>query len=882
VDASTESVVHPHSFVGEEHYNTCLDILAVMTQKEAEQVFRAAEVLRNFSDDGIEPQSGEEEEAHQVLSLIDATPEQTVDIPSEMDPTRSFADKSDNTLGEFLQRPLKIGEFVWTPSVSFYESFNPWELFINNKRNVNRMNNFRMFRSKLKIKILINGNSFFYGRLMASYQPLADYDELTANAALIPQDNVQMSQFPRFFIDPTTSQGGEMTLPFMWFYDYCNLVNEDYLALGKMTIRELTPLKHTSGDVTLNNQLNVTVYAWMEDVQLEAPTAANMGAIVPQSGFDRIIPHMGKDERDRATKGPVEKVATAVEAAAKTLATIPQIAPFATPAAIGASAVKGVASTMGWCSPSIIDPPVNYRPMPTANTAVTNGADSSLKLTMDGKQELSVDPRIVGLGSQDELDIKYIASRESYLTSFDWGQTTAAETLLWNSRVDPCICDRATVSGKTTYFFPAMCGAALPFKYWNGSLKFRFQVVASAFHRGRLAIVYDPQSTASTREDNVAYTQIVDIATSRDFTVTIGANQDKTMIARLDPDGATSFGTSPLGSSSLGNGTIAVYVLNELSLPSADTTVNNDIKVNVFVCADNDIEFFMPEDKFTEFVIKPQSGKDEGSTINPDEVQVSEDYDPDEKKLAVSTPINLRNLVYAGEQILSFRQLLKRYYPWRGIYMPQNMGTATSVWKFEHCSIPGYRGNVNGAIDTRATGTIPYSYVSTTLLNYLLPAFQAARGSVRWKIARRGASTYDTTSQCATVSFSYDGRYNDQHFSYGTTTNDVARATTVDPGAIKHEYAALGTVVYAPSANPVIEYEVPWYTQERFLPGKQQNFTTQANVEGFPRPGVEVLMDDGGAAAFFMQTYCAAGEDFSMYFFTGWPRMYHESVLPAV
>lgn len=863
------STIAPHSDFSfeEDRYIACLDFLRTLSPSSVESIVSAADILRDLAlVEEIVPQS-EKTEAHQVLQLADANPEQNVDIPSFVDETRKFADKSDNSLGEFLSRPLKIAEYVWTPSVDFYEQFNPWRLFIENKRNINRLNNYKMFRSKLKIKILINGNSFFYGRLMASYQPLETYDSLTANAGLVPQDNVQMSQMPRFFIDPTTSQGGTMTLPFMWIYDYCDLVSEDYVNLGAMTIRQLTALKHTSGDTSLNNQLNVTVYAWMEDLQLEGPTAANIATIVPQSE---------KDERNEGAKGPVEKIASAVEAAATTLAAVPAIAPFATPAAIGAGAVKQVANRMGWCSPTIVEAPNPFKPMPTSNTAVTNGADTSLKLTMDGKQELSVDPRIIGLGDKDELEISYIASRESYLTNFAWNLTTSSETLLWNARVDPCLIDRATVGGKETYFLPACAGASIPFKYWNGTMKFRFQVVASAFHRGRLAIVYDPVATATTREDNVAYTEIVDIATNRDFTISVGPNQDKAMIERRDPTGVIGFGTTALGASSKGNGTIAVYVLNELSLPSATTTVDNDIKVNVFVSCGDDIEFFMPEDKFAEFVIKPQSEV----VDSPDELQISEAYEPHTHEMAKHHPVPTRNLVYAGEQILSFRQLLKRYYPWRGIYFPTNATSNTNAWKFEHCSIPGYRGNVTGALDTR-TGPVAYSFVTTTLMNYLMPAFQAVRGSVRWKVMTRMKGSYDITPMTASVSFSYDGRYNSQFFNYGTTDNDVARATTVDPGAIKHEYACLGTAIFAPSVNPVIEYEIPWYTRERFLPGKQQDFTTQANTSGFPRPGVELIADASSSAPRVMQSYVAAGEDFSMYFFTGWPRMYHEPTLPS-
>jgi hypothetical protein len=60
-----------------------------------------------------------------------------------------------------------------------------------------------------------------------------------------------------------------------------------------------------------------------------------------------------------------------------------------------------------------------------------------------------------------------------------------------NMRVDPCCIQEHATDGSIRF---AACGAAaMPFKYWSGSMKYRFQVVCSAFHRGRIAVVYDPQ-----------------------------------------------------------------------------------------------------------------------------------------------------------------------------------------------------------------------------------------------------------------------------------------------------------------------------------------------------------------------------------------------------
>ena len=60
---------------------------------------------------------------------------------------------------------------------------------------------------------------------------------------------------------------------------------------------------------------------------------------------------------------------------------------------------------------------------------------------------------------------------------------------MWNARVNPCLWQE---DANGAIVLPPCAIAALPFRYWNGSMKFRFQVVCSTFHKGRLEIRFDP------------------------------------------------------------------------------------------------------------------------------------------------------------------------------------------------------------------------------------------------------------------------------------------------------------------------------------------------------------------------------------------------------
>jgi hypothetical protein len=75
-------------------------------------------------------------------------------------------------------------------------------------------------KANLKVKVVINGNGFQYGRMLVSYLPFDVYDNLSTNAALVRSDLVQASQQPHIFLNPTTSTGGEMKLPMFNYQNY--------------------------------------------------------------------------------------------------------------------------------------------------------------------------------------------------------------------------------------------------------------------------------------------------------------------------------------------------------------------------------------------------------------------------------------------------------------------------------------------------------------------------------------------------------------------------------------------------------------------------------------------------------------------------------------
>lgn len=795
-------------------------------------------------------------------------------VDTAVDETRKSQDAEESPLGEFFARPVKIAEFEWGTGTTLAEQFNPWEAFFFDTRVVNRLTNFKLMRSSLKLRVLINGNAFQYGRAIMYYRPMFVYDNLSSDSALIRQDLVQGSQCPHIYLDPNTSQGGEMTIPFFWHKNYFDLNDEDLEEAGRIYIRSLNNLKHANG---ATDRVTITILAWTEDIHLSGLTS------VDANGF---IPQMGEFEQAN-TRGIVSGPATMMAKVAGALSTIPAIRPYALASQMAANSIASIAKMFGYCKPTITKAPEPFRPTPTSSLAVTNVPDNSQKLTVDHMQELTIDPRISGIESLDPLNILSIAQRESYLTTFSWVVGTAPDTLLWNSRVQPV----QWAESLEAVHFTALAVAALPFQKWTGTIKYRFQIVSSSYHRGRLRIVWDPNYIVDANENyNVVNSTIVDISEERDFTVAVSNGQSVTYMEHLFPGQfsvTNSFSSTPYtslvtnGAIPMHNGILGVYVLNELTVPNS--TINNDIEINVFVSAGDDFEVAVPDDFFQRFSFKPQSG-----LIDTPEEGTEQPSAPIQSTAmemhASRGENNASNLVYMGETIASFRPLLKRF----------NLHTSRSpllaganIMGGNFSAFPFLRGNVADAIHSTDTGAT-YNYCNTVLLHWVTMPFCGWRGSLRWKVIPRGPSldsgpmSMYLTRQAADIPVDY-AEYTLPQELY-STRSAAASAGTIDfpygSGDVQRMPSGTRGSAYTHEAvNPVCELEVPFYSTYRFAPGKIENYTSAGTgIPTGPRVDYRIVLQ--GDKRTIIDFHCAAGDDFQTYFWTGMPRMYYTPTNP--
>lgn len=778
------------------------------------------------------------------------------DANHSIDSTRLLQDTNDATLQDFFSRPIKVYEFEWETGTSVTTRFDPWTIYFNNNRVTNRITNYNLLRAKLHVKFVINGNAFQYGKLLASYSPLDSYDAFKNTRDNISEDAIAESQRPHLILDPTSSQGGSMCLPMLWHKNYINIPAADWEDLGEITIRSLNTLRHANG---ADDKAHVTVFAWAEDVSMSVLTSRDTDTLQPQSG----------EIEEANAKGFISKPAAVIAKMAAALSTVPAIAPFAIATEMAASTVGGIAKLFGYSRPNVTSAPVPYVPRWGGNMATTNTPDNCNKLTVDDKQELTVDTRICGVDCGDPLAISSIASRESYLTTFNWSLNNNAEDMLWNIRLSPVMWSER--GSPTEYHFPACAIAALPFKYWTGTLKYRFQIVCSKFHKGRLKFVWDPEFFGTTGEYNVNYMEVVDIGDTTDVTIQISNGQEYSLLTHLNPgfdSGTEVYSGTPYTYKNAGNGVLGVFVVNSLTTPQS--TVINDVEVNVFVSAGDDFEVFVPDDQYQKFVYKAQSG--EANTPDP----AGDSPDPMGPGYQNAPMLNR---VFTGEAIMSLRQLLRRYML-HTAYDPS--GDQTSQFRtshIEHGMFPFLRGNVDGAIHERVAGATvaPYNFSNTLLLHLVGNCFAGWRGSMRYKIQNRVKSwAVAEVERCELDTgddFYYDvvnvlpSRSPSEGASYSVL--NTSGSGRYDPHHLNSGTKGLTRI--SSEMNSCLEYEIPFYDRNRFIPGRRENWTENIGTSG----AVVNITHDAHEDEVFLH-YMSVGEDFQVYFWLGCPPMYWE------
>jgi hypothetical protein len=147
-------------------------------------------------------------------------------------------------------------------------------------------------------------------------------------------------------------------------------------------------------------------------------------------------------------------------------------------------------------------------------------------------------------------------------------------------------------------------------------------------------------------------------------------------------------------------------------------------------------------------------------------------------------------------------------------------------------------------------------------MNYLTPAFSGWRGGIKWKTSMTEPHPTENKMYAA---YRDNGTYKDSTVGITSATKNFDVYGRF-PGTFS------GASITNRGVMPALEVEVPFYSNLRFYPAKLADKTT---AQSFDQAWTVVAdVDQDVTGNYYQDFHVAAGEDFTLFFFTGAPRMY--------
>jgi hypothetical protein len=418
---------------------------------------------------------------------------------------------------------------------------------------------------------------------------------------------------------------------------------------------------------------------------------------------------------------------------------------------------------------------------PYHNNAVTVSRSSAQKIAFDPKQEISVDPRIVGV-EEDELAIEYMCSIVSLLDQFQWSVSSIPmSTLLWSTAIVPNANKLGPLAAGNRFIQPtALSFCSTPFDFWCGEIELIFDFVVSSLHRGKVLIQVEPNISQyalviTNFQLNKEYSLVVDLQETQRVAICVPWMQPRQWLRVPDMVRANRSLSSTLDPSVLplhANGFLTVTPFTTLQSPDG-----SPITCNVYVRGKN-MRFNQYDDtRLPTERIFTQSG-----------TSFPEDHTCHQLGESV-LDVTCQTTLCFGEQPLSFRSYLKRY-------------STTTVATVIGPAV-GSTYSIRPTIYPPISPAFGSSAVRVSLLSYLRYAFLGMSGGFRHRIGFQGARFHETDIL---------------RVSINAPSSSVTSSSVPFASGIASYADPKGTVNFLPSTQGGIEVELPMYSNNFFFP----------------------------------------------------------------
>jgi hypothetical protein len=682
-----------------------------------------------------------------------------------------------------ISRPTYLGSLTWTPIMATTDSLDLYRSWASDAFILSKLRGFKFFRGRPKLRLVVNGLSFYYGKLVACLELNPGSDTLEgAMDPLVNSINVrnvaQALMSPHISIDPSQSTTYELEFPFYsttgWF-DRFDLTKSPAVFIRFMVVNALA----SANDVAPSS-VNIKYYLIMDDVELSVPA---IGAL---EGPDVLYLEGPKEDEP---EGTISKPLMQVSRVAAMLGSVPFIGELATPVSMIAGGLSSVAAWLGYSRPVILEESRPCLNLTYDQPSYMEGRAAVTKLTADPKQAVSFTAEAATVGSDDDMLIANIVRRFGLMRTVLWTPTGIID----NNVIPVGPAESSDYSTLGWDQLAPVGWVASRFHYWSGSLVYKFEIVASGFHRGTLGVTWVPYNdnpaAVPLEYVNQFITKIVDITETKEFefVVPFASHYPNIDVAQR-------------------NGTLRVYEINPLRAPGSTSNVS----INVYVAAGKDFELYRP-------MHRPEYAG--GTYIFPNAVQGPADIVGETGSSVtvseVAQPVTSgREKIYFGESFTSIKQLCNRHsLAFSGTVLNSANSNAT-FFEFQQYPVLPYE------LDSRDYGS---TVISASYAAWFAPGFLAMRGGFRFKYVPRAPRFVNTPWTASSVGAAVPAQMNVQAFTTQTSAGAYFTATDVPTLALGNaldefmQQTGSGTALETTWIHGGLEFEVPYILPVRFI-----------------------------------------------------------------
>lgn len=495
-------------------------------------------------------------------------------------------------LQDFLKRPRLIDHVSVTSANGVGTVLGTYDFpdsFFTTAMNTCKCANFRYFRATAVLRFNLTTNPFSIGRLIAVALPCPTLVGANNNAINL----TAMTGYNHCFIDLGTQPVVEFRIPYVMrksAYDFIN-DTDPWLSVELLVFN---PYNSTSGSSTCS----VNVYAWAEDIQLDIPTRNDLQPFTPdfrkpRSNIGNYVGHM-QSEADEVTE--TNNISGSIKSAGNLAKTVAS--------GIGKGPVQDLGNAIGWVGDIAADALSIFglsknrnqqlnQPMtilPSKGFTNYNGDDNGVTLAYNALNSIDVDLPLTG-SSVDEMDLKYVCSKPTYIETVMWPESAPVGTILSSFPVTPGF--SAPGSAATNIAPTLLSYVSSMFDFWRGDLCYKLSIVANKYYSGRLCLaffsgLFTLTSPLTLDDYETVYHIVIDIKDSTEVTFrvpyAVSAPYLRVRCASRSSTG-TQFTYNSLLNDDVTAGLVALFVLNPLVSPD---TVPSSIYLNLFsYCGEN-------------------------------------------------------------------------------------------------------------------------------------------------------------------------------------------------------------------------------------------------------------------------------------------------------